>query len=135
MPGKPDLTGYLGKSVHVEVDRPLGSVHPSHPEIVYTLNYGFVPGTTSGDGMPVDVYLLGPDIPMHQAEGVVIAVVLRDGDIEDKLVVATGEIAPNAYREEEIMRAISFQEQYFESRLVMSNKPGNVKATTINHQL
>ena len=46
---------WLGRSVEVTVDRPLGSVHPEHPETVYRLNYGFVAGTLAGDRLrPVD---------------------------------------------------------------------------------
>ena len=37
---------YLGKMVKVVVDRPLGSKPiKEHPDFVYELNYGFVPGT------------------------------------------------------------------------------------------
>jgi inorganic pyrophosphatase len=118
---KPDLQEYLGRTVHVEVDRPLGSLHPCHPGILYPLNYGFVPGTISGDGMAIDAYLVGVETPLHQANGIVIALVVRDDDIEDKLVVATGERAPNTYDPEEIRRAVEFQEQYFRSRVVMRN--------------
>jgi len=116
---KPDLRGYLGTAVHVEVDRPLGSIHPEHADILYTLNYGFVPATISGDGMPVDAYLVGIDRPVQEADGVVIALLVRDDDLEDKLVVATGKRAPNTYEPQEIMRAVDFQERYFQSRIVM----------------
>jgi len=112
----------LGAPVHVEVDRPMGTVHPEHTDILYTLNYGFVQATVSGDGMPVDAYLVGIDTPVQQADGVVIALVVRNDDVEDKLVVATGERAPDAYDRQEIMRAVDFQEQYFQSRIVMRNE-------------
>ena len=43
------------KSVHVVIDRPLGSRHPRHPHILYTCNYGYVPGVIAGDGAEQDV--------------------------------------------------------------------------------
>src|SRR5690349_4036298 len=101
---KPELTDYLGVLVRVEIDRPLGTVHPRHPDIYYTVNYGFVPDTRSGDGMPIDAYVLGIDEPVADAAGVVIAVVVRDDDIEDKLVVSTNS---NALSLDEIKQAIN----------------------------
>jgi len=41
----------------VTLDRPAHSAHPEYPSVVYPLDYGFVPGTTSTDGEPVDVFV------------------------------------------------------------------------------
>jgi len=101
--------------VTVRIDRPLGSRHPRHPDITYSVNYGEIPGTLSGDGMPVDAYVLGIDKPVSYAEGVVIAIVSRSDDIEDKLVVAA---YSHTYTIEEIDRAVDFQERYFQSRIL-----------------
>lgn len=38
------------------IDRPKGSRHPRHSEIVYPLDYGFLEGTTGGDGAEIDVW-------------------------------------------------------------------------------
>ena len=35
----------IEQSVTVIVDRPLGSCHPEHPDLIYPVNYGFVKGT------------------------------------------------------------------------------------------
>jgi inorganic pyrophosphatase/GNAT superfamily N-acetyltransferase len=114
---KPDLQRYLGSQVTVEVDRPLGSVHPKHSDIVYTINYGFIPGTTSGDGMPIDVYVLGIDEAVIRAEGVVVAVIEREDDNEDKLVVSTktGDLDADVIR-----KATAFQEQFFKTRIILA---------------
>jgi inorganic pyrophosphatase len=40
----------------IAIDRPKGSRHPEHPEIVYPLDYGYVKGTKGGDGEEVDVF-------------------------------------------------------------------------------
>lgn len=111
---RPDLGPYLGQRVRVVVDRPLGSCHPAHPNIRYPVNYGYLPGTVDGDGEPIDAYLVGPDRPVAEATGVVIAVVRRADDVEDKLVVATdGRARPAA----EIAASIAFQERFFASRI------------------
>jgi inorganic pyrophosphatase len=114
-PDKPDLTPFLGQRVRVVVDRPLGTVHPRHPDLVYPVNYGELPGTLSGDGHPVDVYLLGWNEPLAEAEGVVAAVLVRADDLEDRLVV----IRPGSvWTDARIMKAARFQKRYFPVRLV-----------------
>ena len=40
---------FLNKIVSVTIDRPLGSKHPKH-EMIYPINYGYIPNTISGDG-------------------------------------------------------------------------------------
>jgi inorganic pyrophosphatase len=40
-------------SSQVIVDRPKGSLHPRFPDIIYPLDYGFLEGTTGGDGIDV----------------------------------------------------------------------------------
>lgn len=113
---KPDLTAHLGRHVSVTVDRPLGSRHPRHPDLVYPVNYGFLPGTVSGDGMAIDVYVVGVNVPADLIECVVIAVVIRADDAEDKLVAApTG----HSYSAAQIAEAVSFQERYFDSQIIV----------------
>lgn len=112
---KPGLTPYLGQRVRVAVDRPLGSVHPRWSTLVYPVNYGELPGTLSGDGQPIDAYLLGWEEPLAGAEGTVTAVIVREDDAEDKLVVVRD---GTAWTDAEIMKTVWFQEQYFRVRLV-----------------
>jgi len=112
---KPDLSALLGRTVRVVVDRPLGSVHPRHPDLIYPVNSGELPGTLSGDGHPIDAYLLGWDAPVTEAEGAVVAVIVREDDAEDKLVV----VRPGTrWADADIMKAVWFQERYFRVRLV-----------------
>ena len=119
---KPDLSCYLGRRVRVVVDRPLGSAHPRHPDLTYPVNYGEVPGTLSGDGHPIDAYLVGWDAPLTDAQGVVVAVVVRPHDAEDKLIV-TPEGA--AFSVEALRAAVDFQERYFEGSTLI---PGTLGA-------
>jgi inorganic pyrophosphatase len=107
---------YLGKKVRVVVDRPLGTKHPRYPDKgAYPVNYGYVPGTKTGDGKEQDVFLLGVDEPVSEYEGECIAVVHRKDDDEDKLVVVPEGVEMT---DEEIMKAVEFQERYFDSRVV-----------------
>ena len=57
---------YLGKIVEVVVDRPLGSTHPKHKNIVYPINYGYIEGLMGGDGEEQDAYILGVDDPVNR---------------------------------------------------------------------
>lgn len=59
-----DYKNVLGKSVHCVTDRPLGSAHPRYPEMIYPVNYGYVPGVMAGDNAEQDVYILGPTEPL-----------------------------------------------------------------------
>ena len=45
-----DLKQLLGDSVTVIVDRPLGTTHPNHNDIIYPVNYGYIENTFAGDG-------------------------------------------------------------------------------------
>lgn len=110
-----DLTPYLGQRVQVVIDRPLGTQHPRHPDIRYPINYGFLPGTVSGDGAPIDAYVLGVGQPVATFAGVVIAVVVRANDVEDKLVVASH---GQSFSRDAIAAAVAFQEQFFASSIV-----------------
>jgi predicted DNA-binding transcriptional regulator YafY len=112
---RPDLRPYLGKSVTVTVDRPLGSQHPSHWDIRYPVNYGYLAGSVSGDGAPIDAYVLGVESPLAEMVGVVVALVLRADDVEDKLVVAP---SGQHFSAVEIQAAVDFQERFFESQIV-----------------
>lgn len=102
---------YLNKEVTVEMDRPLGSKHPKHG-FIYPVNYGFIPGTVSGDGEELDAYVLGEHKPLETFTGKVVAIIHRTNDNDDKLVVmADG----RNYTDEQIRALTEFQEQYFES--------------------
>ena len=39
------------------IDRPRGRPHPRYPELIYPLDYGYLQGTTAGDGQGIDVWL------------------------------------------------------------------------------
>jgi inorganic pyrophosphatase len=107
---------FLGQRVKVIVDRPLGTKHPRY-DMIYPVNYGYLPGTLAGDGMPIDAYILGIDKPIHAFEGIVTAVIWRHDDVEYKLVVIP---AGMTISDTEIRSSLHFQEQYFESDIIRS---------------
>lgn len=111
-----DYADVLGRAVHCVMDRPLGSRHPRYPDMLYTVNYGCVPGVMAGDGAEQDVYVLGPTVPLETFDGVVIAVIHRFDDCEDKWVVAE---AGARYTADEICAAVAFQEKYYRSEILL----------------
>ena len=103
---------YLGKTVTLRMDRPIGSVHPSHADIIYPVNYGYIPNVFGGDGEELDVYLLGVDVPVREYTAEIIAIVHRRDDVEDKLVAAPVGIT---FTKAKIESAVRFQEQFHDS--------------------
>lgn len=106
----------IGKKVTVKVDRPMGSYHPEHKDIFYPINYGYVEGIMAPDGEEQDVYLLGLEEPVEEFTGIIIAIIHRYDDDEEKWVVAPENMTFSA---EEIERQVHFQEQYFKSEIRM----------------
>ena len=105
---------YLNKIVKVKIDRPLGSKHPKH-NYIYTINYGYVPNTISGDSEELDCYVLGVFEPVMEFEGRCIAIIQRTNDNDDKLIIAPKD---KNYSDDAIEALVEFQEKYFEHILV-----------------
>ena len=108
----------VGNIVTVTVDRPLGSYHPKHEDMYYPINYGYVEGIMAPDGEEQDAYILGVDEAVESFTGKIIAVVQRNDDVEDKLVVAPNNMK---FTSKEIMEKVNFQEQYFHTEIIMDN--------------
>ena len=98
----------MGQLVHVEVDRPIGYVHG---DLVYPVNYGYIPGVIAGDGEEQDVYILGVETPVSSFDGRVIGAVRRRNDNEDKLVAAPDGMV---LHQAQIAESVHFQEQFFD---------------------
>ena len=106
----------IGSKVKVIIDRPLGTYHPKHRDIFYTVNYGYVEGFIAPDGEEQDAYVLGIDKPLEEFTGVVLAVIHRLNDVEDKWIVVPEE---NSFTKEEIIKQVDFQEKYFKIEIRM----------------
>ena len=111
---KKRLHSLLGKEVFGVIDRPLGSTHPKHKNIIYKVNYGYIEDFLAPDEEEQDAYVLGIDKPIKTFKGRVIAIIERIDDNEDKLVVSVGQ----DYSKEEIEELVNFQEQYFKHHII-----------------
>lgn len=109
-----DYSCIIGKTIECIIDRPLGSTHPKHPDIVYPVNYGYIEGLFAPDGEQQDVYVLGVNEPLTKFKGNIIAVYHRTNDIEDKWVAAE---EGRDFSNQEILKAIDFQEKFFDGEL------------------
>ena len=101
----------LGKTVHIVVDRPIGY---RHGDLIYPVNYGYIPGMMAGDGEEQDVYILGVDQPVSSFDGRIIGVIRRHNDCEDKLIAAP---MNQLFHQGQIAQAVHFQEQFFDSSI------------------
>ena len=109
------VKSYLGKTVDIKIDRPIGYVHKKENySLTYPINYGYIPGVIGGDGEELDVYLLGVNEPVTEYKAKIIATAYREDDVEDKLVAAP--VGLN-FTKEEIERAIHFQERYYKTTI------------------
>lgn len=107
------VKSYLGKIVHIEIDRPVGFIHKKkNYTLNYPINYGYIPGVLGGDGEELDVYLMGVSEPVNDYDVQIIGIVHRENDVEDKLISAPIGIS---FSREEIEKTISFQEKYYKT--------------------
>lgn len=110
---KAQVRSYLGKTVKIGIDRPIGFIHKKEKySLEYKINYGYVPDVIGGDGEELDVYLLGVDTPVTEFECEIIAIVHRENDVEDKLVGAPVGVR---FTEEQVRESVDFQEKYYNS--------------------
>ncbi len=79
----------IGKEVTVTIDRPLNSVHPKYKDMIY---------------------------PIITFAGVIIAIIHRNDDVEEKWVVAPKGIS---FTLEEVKNATFFTEKYYDSEIRM----------------
>ncbi len=104
---------YLGKQIEAEIDRPIGYLHvKGSKQLLYPVNYGYIPGVLGGDVEELDVYCLGEKQPLERFSGRVIAIVHRADDVEDKLVACPLDRDFDAH---EICREIYFQERFYDT--------------------
>ena len=67
------------------IDRPKGSAHPRYPQIIYSLDYGYIKDTHSSDGDDLDIWL--GSHPDQRLDAVICAVDLNKRDLEVKLLI------------------------------------------------
>lgn len=109
---------FLGKEVNVTIDRKIGDSHPQYPDMVYPINYGYIPNTKSGDGKELDVFIIDSKVPVETFKGKCIGIIQRINDEDDKLIVV--DINNNKkYTEDEVLDIVNFQEKYFSSMVIL----------------
>jgi inorganic pyrophosphatase len=67
------------------IDRPTGSAHPRHPDIIYPLDYGYLDDTRGGDGAEVDVWRGSAAEP--RLDAVVCTADPKKRDVEVKILL------------------------------------------------
>lgn len=105
---------FLGKEVEVMFDRPIGSKHPKYG-FNYEVNYGHLDGVKAPDGEELDAYYLGTDQPLQKIKGVVKAIIHRQDDDDDKLIVMSYDLNMS---DNEIEKAVNFQEKWFKHEIL-----------------
>lgn len=106
----------LGDVLSIKMDRPIGTVHPKHPDLIYPINYGYVPGLMAPDGEEQDAYVLGVREPLEEFTGKLIAVIHRFDDVEEKWVLAPEGMD---FTKEQVEEMTRFQEQYYQIEIRM----------------
>jgi inorganic pyrophosphatase len=79
----------LIQSSAIVIDRPKGSAHPRYPDMRYPLDYGYLKGTSSGDGMEIDLWR--GSLPEPGLDAVVCTVDRLKRDVEIKLLLGCTE--------------------------------------------
>ncbi len=115
------VQSFLGKTVNIKIDRPIGYVHQKNGyALTYPVNYGYIPDVIGGDGEELDVYLLGISVPVDEYTAEVIGIVHRHNDVEDKLIAVPHGMD---FTKEEIEKAVHFQEQYYDTETELYTPP------------
>ncbi len=109
------VQSYLGKTVNIQIDRPIGYVHQKENySLTYPINYGYIPGVLGGDGEELDVYLLGVNQPVTEYRAKIIGIAHRENDVEDKLIAVPLDMV---FYQNQMAEAIHFQEQYYQTTI------------------
>lgn len=72
-------------SHEIVIDRPKGSIHPQHSEILYPFNYGYLKSTSGGDGNEIDV--CSGTLGENRLVAIICTVDTRKQDAEIKLLI------------------------------------------------
>lgn len=81
----------LAATNSIIIDRPKGSPHPRYPEVIYSLDYGYLEGTTSADGNGTDVWLGSLNTINKMLTGILCTFDTLKRDIEIKLLIGCTE--------------------------------------------
>jgi len=68
----------------IVIDRPAGSSHPCYPQMIYPLDYGYLEGTTGGDGAGIDIWV--GSLPEKMICGILCTADVLKNDVEIKIL-------------------------------------------------
>ena len=68
------------------LDRPKGASHPRYPEMIYPLDYGYVEGTTAGNGDGIDIW--SGSLATKTLTGILCTFDTLKRDMEIKLLIS-----------------------------------------------
>jgi len=106
----------LGKTVCVMIDRPTGYEQNG---VRYPINRGYIEELIALDGQFQDAYVLGERAQSDTFTGVVIGVICRRNELEDKLIVADKD---KRFDETEIKEAFGFLEDSFQCEVLLADQ-------------
>ena len=81
------LDELLGSS-EIVIDRPKGTAHPRHPELIYRVDYGYLKNTSSMDGAGIDVWVGSGE---KKIDAIMCIVDLMKRDSEIKILIGCTE--------------------------------------------
>jgi inorganic pyrophosphatase len=108
-----DYLDQLVASRPLVIDRPKGSPHPRFPEILYPLDYGYLEGTTSGDGGGIDAWLGVSGT--RDLSAVILTVDLLKSDVEIKMMLGCSK--------EELQTILVFHNKSSRMRATLIRRP------------
>jgi inorganic pyrophosphatase len=79
----------LIKSSEIVIDRPKGTPHPRYPDLIFPLDYGYLKGTTGGDGDGMDIWI--GSAKHRRLTAIVNTVDMKKRDAEYKLIIGCTE--------------------------------------------
>ena len=99
-------------SSEIVIDRPKGTAHERYPDLIFPLDYGYLEGTTGGDGDGIDVWL-GTAGHRHLT-AIASTVDMKKRDAEIKLIIGCTEA--------EIAVIEDFHNGYYMSAIIISRE-------------
>jgi inorganic pyrophosphatase len=79
----------LIKSSEIVIDRPKGTSHPRYPDLIFPLDYGYLKGTTGGDGDGIDIWQ--GTAAQRKLTAIVCTVDMKKRDAEIKIIIGCTE--------------------------------------------
>ena len=74
----------------IVIDRPKGTAHPRYPDLIFPLDYGYLEGTTGGDGNGIDVWSGTADHRELTAIACTVDMLKKDSEI--KLIIGCTQV-------------------------------------------